>query len=57
MMEDLVKDVWKIICDDGGERCHCVVVGHVFIGSTLPLFLFAEQHDLCDVLCRDLASG
>ena len=34
-----------------------IMVGHVFIGSKLPLFLFSEQHDLCDVLCRDLASG
>ena len=57
MMEYLVKDVRARICDDSGERCHFVVVGHVFIGSTLPLFLFTEQHDLCDVLCSDLTSG
>ena len=57
MMEDLVKSVRASICDDSGERCQGVVVGHIFIGSTLPLFLFAEQHDLCDVLCSDLASG
>ena len=57
MMEDLVKDVRERICDDSGERFHCVVVGHLFIGSTLPRFLFANQHDLCDVLCSNLASG
>ena len=57
MMEDLVKDVRARICDDGGERCHGVMVGHVSIGSTLPLFLFADQHSLCDVLFSDLASG
>ena len=56
-MEELVEDVRTGICDYGGERCHGIVVGHVFIGSTLPLFLFAEQHYLCDVLCGDLASG
>ena len=56
MMEDLVKDVWARICDDRGEHYHCVAVGHLFIGSTLPLFLFAEKNDLCDVLCSDLAS-
>ena len=56
-MEDLVKDVRSIICDNGGERCHGVMVSHLLIVSTFPIFLFAEQHDLCDVLCRDLASG
>ena len=56
-MEDLVEDVRAGICDDGGERCHSIMVGHVFIGSTLLLFLFAEKHDLCDVLCSNLASG
>ena len=56
-MKDLVEDVWARICDDGGERCHYVVVGYVFIGSKILIFLFAEQHDLCDVLCSDLKSG
>ena len=37
-MEDLVKDVRAGIYDDGGERCHCVVVGDVLGGLALPLF-------------------
>ena len=41
-MEDLVENVRTGIRDDGGERCHGVMVGYVFSGSTLPLFLFAE---------------
>ena len=57
MMEDLVKDVRERIYDDSGELCHGVMVGHVFIGSMLPLFLFDEQHDLCGVLCSNLTSG
>ena len=56
-MKCLVEDVWERICDDGGERWHGIVVGHVFIGSKLPRFLFNEQHDLCDVLWWDLASS
>ena len=56
-MEDLVENVQTGICDDGGERFHGIVVGHVFIGYTLPLFFFAEQHYLFDVLYSDLANG
>ena len=52
VMEDLVEDVWTGIRDDGGERCHGIMVGHVFICSTLPLFLFAEQHYLVRSLQR-----
>ena len=36
-MEDLVEDVQTGIRDDGGERCHGIMVGRKFIGSTLPL--------------------
>ena len=41
-MEDLVENVQTGICDNGGERCHGVMVGHVFSGSMLPIFLFSE---------------
>ena len=37
-MEDLVEYLRTGICDDGGERCYGIMVGHLFIGSTLPLF-------------------
>ena len=37
-MEDLVENFQTGICDDGGESYHGVMVGHVFVGSTLPLF-------------------
>ena len=42
-MEDLVNNFRTGIYDDGGERCHGVMVGHVFSGSTLPLFSFLSN--------------
>ena len=37
-MEDLVEDVRAGVSDDGGECCHCVVVGDVLGGPSLQLF-------------------
>ena len=50
-MEDLVEDAWARSCDDGGERCHCVVVGHLLIGSTFPLFL--SMSNITSVMSSD----
>ena len=40
--EDHVVNFRAGICDDGGVRCHGVMVGYVLGGAALPLFLFTE---------------